>query len=97
LPHDQLINQIGIINNIVLNTSVQYPYYIEFNNKKVNEYNNNLWAEEELELVACNNKANNTTNKPKCFGEYCEHLENNDEHRKCLECNYLMRCSYRIE
>lgn len=96
LPHNQIINQIGIVINILFNNNFEYPYYIEFNNKKINEYNNNLWAEEELELVDCNNVSNNATNNPACFGEYCEHLENIDEHRKCLECNYLMQCSYKM-
>ena len=89
LPRDQIINQIGIVIDILFNNNFKYPYYIEFNNKKINEYNNNLWAEEELELVTCNGVANN----PKCFGEYCDHIKNNNEHKKCLECEYLMRCS----
>jgi len=92
LSHDQIINQIGTIIDINLHSNVQYPYRIEFNNNKINEYKNNLWAEEELELVVCND----VTDKLKCFGEYCERLENNDEHKKCLECDYLMRCSYRM-
>ncbi len=87
---DYLLGKTGKI--ISIDIDKKYPYRLEFNDDEIQSLGNVFWAENELELVACNN----TTYTPKCFGEYCDHIENNNEHKKCLECEYLMRCSYGV-